>query len=87
MIQMTEQAQAKRQEDTNELKTQIFHYMDTLTTPEIKAGLKAVTRGFNHEIFARLLVPRKWLDRFDHDPECVAESVATLFIHAINSTF
>lgn len=69
VVQLTEQGQQKRQADSNEIKTDIFEYLDKPPAPEIRAGLKAVTRGFNHPLFAALLVPRKKLDIFNQDPE------------------
>lgn len=72
-LQMTEQGQSQRQVDSSGIKTGIFSYMDSFTEPDTVAGLKSVTRGFNHPIFARLLVPRKWVHIFDRDPQCDAE--------------
>lgn len=80
VVQMMQQAQSKRQEDTNEIKTHILRYMEAppAVAAEITSGTKESMRGFNHPTFAHLLVPRKWLDQFDHDPECATNSTTII---------
>ncbi|KAF8350423.1 hypothetical protein F5887DRAFT_1278642 [Amanita rubescens] len=84
---MTDQGQSQRQVDSSGIKTQIFYYMDSVTQPEIIAGLKSVTRGFNHTIFGRLLVPRKSLDAFDRNPEDYMNKVRTRVIRPTSLDF
>ncbi|KAF8335269.1 hypothetical protein F5887DRAFT_1285653 [Amanita rubescens] len=87
MMTMTDQGQSQRQVDSSGIKTQIFYYMDSVTQPEIIAGLKSVTRGFNHTIFGRLLVPRKSLDAFDRNPEDYMNKVRTRVIRPTSLDF
>jgi hypothetical protein len=84
VVQMTHQAQSKCQEDTNEIKTHILRYMEAppAVAAKIATGMKESTWGFNHATFARLLVPQKWLDQFDHDPECAMDSTTIYIIKA-----